>query len=340
MNTPPRPNISLSAQYLGPVFSLDAELSRRAQNLIFARNGIGKSFLSRALRYLDMHKQGNDISNAARDLISDESPDGKGQFTLSRGVSVLGSLELERGTDQPSAQSSDTILHVFSEDFVQEQLRARSYEIDGEIENQIAVDSQSIKLKEAKEALAAAEEKFSLESRELGKKFENEKVAELHTRAQVSKQLREFRSLNLESDVLISEEKPEPSEESLAASLLGLDSLRGLPSDPVLPRDLSPFSTGEIDLLEISACLEKITSPSSVSEEIKRKIESHHDFYQTGTHILQDEEQTTCPFCEQDISSLDPASIIDSYIKYFGDEEAQLSASELPYIPREIEDQG
>ena len=57
MNTAPSPPFVLNAEFLGPVFSLNAELTKRAQNLIFARNGIGKSFLSRAFRYLYMHGQ-------------------------------------------------------------------------------------------------------------------------------------------------------------------------------------------------------------------------------------------------------------------------------------------
>jgi len=82
MNTPPKPNFSISAQYLGPVFSLNGELTKHAQNLIFARNGTGKSFLSRAFRYLDQHGQGQALTGAARNLVSDESADGKGKFGL------------------------------------------------------------------------------------------------------------------------------------------------------------------------------------------------------------------------------------------------------------------
>lgn len=51
MNTLPKPKFEISAKYVGPIMSLDAELTKNAQNLIFARNGIGKSFLSRAFRY-------------------------------------------------------------------------------------------------------------------------------------------------------------------------------------------------------------------------------------------------------------------------------------------------
>ena len=65
MSTLPKPTFLISANFLGPVLSLDGELTNKAQNLVFARNGIGKSFLSRAFRYLDLHGQARDVDDAA-----------------------------------------------------------------------------------------------------------------------------------------------------------------------------------------------------------------------------------------------------------------------------------
>ena len=52
--------------------------------------------MSRAFRYLDLHGQGEDISNAAFYLVSDESPDDRGSFSISRGTDALGVLALEK----------------------------------------------------------------------------------------------------------------------------------------------------------------------------------------------------------------------------------------------------
>ena len=49
----PKPTLKISATHIGPIMSLDAPLSNNKQNLIFARNGTGKSFLARSLRLLD-----------------------------------------------------------------------------------------------------------------------------------------------------------------------------------------------------------------------------------------------------------------------------------------------
>ena len=136
---------------MGPIFSVNGELSRNAQNLIFARNGTGKSFLSRAFRYLDLQGQDEDVSKAAFDLVSDESADAKGSFSFSRGANALGTLQLKKPGDNVTANVADTIFHVFSEDFVHDELRDRQYVIDDKIENQIAVDSANIELKDTEE---------------------------------------------------------------------------------------------------------------------------------------------------------------------------------------------
>ena len=321
MNTPKNPTFALSAKYLGPVFSLNAEISSRAQNLIFARNGTGKSFLSRAFRYLDLQGQGLDVSGAAQALVSDESPDGKGAFTFSRGTNVMGALQLEKSTNTVSTQVSDTIFHVFSDDFVQEELRERAFELDGEIENQISVDSESIRLEDARAALEQSKEEQRRAANKLLVKFGQEKISELSGKAGINKGLKEYRELDLGDFILHPKEKPDSSERSFAEILLDLDSLKSLPSEPEYPDQLKISSTEDIEVEELVTLLQKVTSPSSVSDEIKQIIELHHEFYQTGTRILQNEDQSKCPFCEQSIVSPDPKSVIDSYIAYFAEEE-------------------
>ena len=323
MNTTPKPkpNFSISAQHLGPIFSLDGELTNHAQNLIFARNGTGKSFLSRALRYLDLKSQGRDIVDAAHNLVSDESADGKGAFSFSRGTNVLCALQLEKNGANVSANITNTIFHVFSEDFVDEELRERAYKIDGEIENQISVDSENIKLKDAKEALekAVADEQAAVSA--LRAKYEKEILAELHEKASINKQLREYKALNLDGLLERLAEKPELSEQAFAEILKDLDSLKSIPAEPAYPDSLDSIRSDDIDLGVLEASLQRVTSPSSVSEDIKKKIDTHHSFYEAGAKIIQDDHRSTCPFCEQGITDPDPKAVIDAYIAYFGDEE-------------------
>lgn len=323
MNTAANSNFSISAEYLGPVFSLSGELTKKAQNLVFARNGTGKSFLSRAFRYLDLHGQGKGLDNAPRNLVSDEAPDGKGAFSFGRGTNAMGSLQLEKTGDQSTALLNDTIFHVFSEDFVQEELREQEYNLDGEIENQIAVGSTNIQLKEAQETLSKSENASQIAFDTLKGDFEKKKVAHLVDKAGVRKQLKEYAALSFEGLLTRYSEKPEPAEMSFADILKDLDSLKAIPAEPVYPEAVDIVGLEDIDLIALSESLNKITSPSSVSEEIKAKIETHRDFFKTGVDIVEHEHCTSCPFCEQGITAPDPKAVIDAYIEYFSDEEAK-----------------
>lgn len=321
MNTVPKSRFSVSAQYLGPVFSLDGELTKSDQNLIFARNGTGKSFLSRAFRYLDLHCQQQDISDAAFNLVSDESNSGTGSFSFSRGTDAMGRLGLTKAGDNVSAEVSDTIFHVFSEDFVHDELRERKFELDGQIENQIAVDSENIILDDARKALETAQTAVSEAHNALKKCFAAEKAEKLHEKAGINKQLREYKVLDLGKLLETLSEKPSPPEHSIADVLKDLDSLKAIPAEPVYPDTVSQVGSDDIDLEALTASLQKVTSPSSVSEEIKKKIDAHHEFYEEGARIVREEHRSTCPFCEQVITFSDTKAVIDAYLDYFQDEE-------------------
>ena len=321
MNTPAKPAFAISAKYLGPVLSLDGELTKNAQNLIFARNGTGKSFLSRAFRYLDIYRQGKALSDAARNLVSDESSDGKGHFTFSRGTDAKGSLYLEKTGDIAIAQVSDAIFHVFSADFVQEELREQEYNLDGEIENQIAVDSANIQIKDAQEALEKAESAAQEAAKSLKVKFDSEKDSELIKKARIRRQLKDYGALSFEVVLENFPEKPSSPRQNFADILRDLDQLKAIPSEPTYPQSVASVEMTEIDLANLIVSLTRTTSPSRVSEDIKKRIEAHHGFYEAGVAIVQGEHRETCPLCEQGITSSDPKAIIDAYVAYFADEE-------------------
>lgn len=335
MSTLPKPTFAITAKYLGPVLNLEGELTKGAQNLIFARNGTGKSFLSRAFRYLDLHGQAKEIGDAARNLVSDESVDGNGTFSFSRGTDAMGMLELQKTGDKVIASVADTIFHVFSDDFVHDELREREYEIDGEIENQISVDSENIKLSDAQTALRLAQAEEESETSALMKKYDREKISEINEKAGINKQLKEYKTLSLEALLAQFENKPEPSEKSFAELLKDLDSLRAIPAEPVYPENLELIKWGDVDLKPLEISLQKVTSLSSVSEDIKFRINEHHEFYELGTKIVRSDHSLICPFCEQGITEPNPKAIIDAYIRYFEDEEEK-HKSELRELFRDF----
>ncbi len=321
MSTPPKQPFALKAAFLGPVFSLDGMFSKRDQNIIFARNGTGKSFLSRGFRYLDMFGQSLDVSDAAKNLVSDESPNGKGGFVFLSGAEVLGEISLEKGNENPEISAPDTIFHVFSEDFVEKELRERTYKISGEIENQIAVDSQNIELEDAKVSSAKAVSDLEAATTSLKTKFESEKITELATKAAVNKRLKDYTDLTLESLFETITEIPEIPDKNFSEALVELDKLKSIPGEPIHPKQMASFTSDNTDIESVRKALSRITSPSSVSETVKTKIDSHREFFETGILLAEHSEAETCPFCEQGTNKAGPREVIDTYIEYFNAEE-------------------
>ena len=317
MSSQPSPPFKISARYLGPVFELDAELTKHAQNLIFARNSTGKSFLSRAFRYIELHQQGDDISKAAFNLVSDEAADGKGKLSLFRGTGTLGQLSLEKKSDTAYATANDTIFHVFSEDYVSAELRERQYKVDGEIKNEIAVDSDNIKLKEFAESFETAQRNHETAHAKLIKAFKDQKLEQLNKKAAINKQLKEYRDLYFKAHST----KPGKPEKSLSELIKDLDSLKSIPSDPNFPLPVQVPSIDQLDVAELNEQLARVTSQSSVSSKIKAKIDAHHEFFRTGAELVRTHDLAKCPFCEQSITNADPKTVIEAYIEYFEDEE-------------------
>ena len=140
-------------------------------------------------------------------------------------------------------------------------------------------------------------------------------------KAGVYKQLKEYGELTFETHILNLAKKPDLPDPRFSDILKDLDSIKALPSNPAYPEDITPIIAENIDLVTLSKLHDRITSPASVSDKIRQRIESHHGFYLTGSDIVQDEKRTTCPFCEQEIVAADTISIIDSYIEYFSDDE-------------------
>ncbi|EEB83114.1 conserved hypothetical protein [Roseobacter sp. GAI101] len=321
MSSLPKPPFLISARFLGPVFTFDGELTKESQNLIFARNGTGKSFISRAFRCLDLYGGGVDVINAPRNLVSDESKDGKGQFSFSCGSKILGAMTLNKIDDTFIAQTNDTIFHVFSEDFVQEELREKEYKLDGKIENVISIDSDNIKLKDAQDTANLTSININTEYKKLNDKFEQEKSDELNLKAGINKQLGDYKKLSFPSLLESFVENPNELLGKFKDILKDLDALKSIPAEPLYPIKASILNGNELNLVELEAVVSKITSASSVAASIKNKIDAHHSFFEIGIKIIENKHSAECPFCEQDLTNPEPKSVVDAYIQYFNDAE-------------------
>ena len=337
MNTQRNPKLVISARHLGPILSLDGYLSEKCQNLVFARNGMGKSFLSRGFRFLDLERNGGNADYAVEALVSEESTDGKASLTISRGSETLGKLSIPIGKEDKgnASETSNRIFHVFSDDFVQEELRERQFVPDENIENEITVDIENIKLKKAVKALDLAKREEFERTSQLKRVFDEAVKLEVLGRAKVRRNLDKFGDLVLEEVLLRHSKMPSPPAQSLEKILKDLVSLNSIPVELADPETVEPIQINDIEFEEIKRSLQRLTSPSTVAEDLKIKIEKHRSFIEAGKKIVE-HNADTCPFCGQSTKEPIAASTIRAYMEYFKDEEA-LHKKQLSYFSEALD---
>jgi wobble nucleotide-excising tRNase len=320
MSSAPKPSLHIRATSLGPVAQLDADLSKFAQNLVYARNGTGKSFLTRALRYLDLHGEGHDVHDAPTNLISEESTNGQGMFELSQGGANIGRLTLDLSTRQVTPQLGDRIFHVFSEDFVHAELRQTNFVVNGNIESKITLDHTIISTKDAEDKVEQAKTRLSETIAALESGLSKSKEEQLSVKAGVNRRLREYIAIQLSDLISGHNVLPAQPARNFGNVLSDLDALKSVPAEPDYPGDIEniTFNSSVIDTAITN--LTRITSPSSVAEEIKAKITAHHGFIEAGIELMET-GKGNCPFCEQSVEHPPAKDLIASYIAFFADAE-------------------
>lgn len=319
MNAPAqdKPRLKISAKHIGPIMRLDAELSDNRQNLIFARNGTGKSFIARALRLLVPTEFSNEAEDAVPSiLVSEESADQTGHFRLYEGETCIGGLGLDAKQKLVARDEAKYLYHVFSEDFVERHVRNRIGKLDGNITHEIVIGQENAELDEKKAELVKLRDKIALAERALSVAFEGDKE-KLKADFEIVGSLGAYKSLVLGS--LLSGDQPSAPPLTLPELLRQHNELKALPSDPSLPQDVSydgliPSSAPYTDALQ-----EK-TDPSTVADAVKYRIQSSPDFFEEGSRLFE-KAPSNCPFCTRAVDEV-ALSAIDAYLKFFADAEA------------------
>ncbi|MGU9963328.1 MAG: AAA family ATPase [Candidatus Halichondribacter symbioticus] len=318
---------------IGPIKRLDGLLSPKDQNLIFARNGTGKSFLSRAFRYIaEYNDQANlqtsnndDNSKSLAELLvskeSEDSGDGSAKFIFSQNKKVLAKLDINKQNRNPVPEidRQKTIFHVFSQDFVDNELGKAKYKVNlKEITQTMTVGSENIKLENARTTHEDTKKRHAEKIQSLAKILNQEKELELKNKAGINASLTQYRDINI--SFCFNQEPPTELPEvviSLNEIIKDLDKLKSIPADPSLPTELELLLLNGISFDEIQKILETSISPSEIAKEIVKKIDAKPDFYKAGISLIIDEKLESCPLCEQSLKDEAVKNIIITYIEYF-----------------------
>lgn len=326
MSTSAKPRLPLrvEAKHIGPIMNLRQDLSADKQNLIFARNGTGKSFIARALRFLDRTVYSSHEQSGVSDvLVSEESPDGKGAFRLYEGQACIGSLELDTRNKTVTRVEPDYIFHVFTEDYIDEVVRNRLERLDGEITHEIIIGKETVELDEKETVLSKKQATIRTRRQKLDEAFSSRREQHKSEFAIVASLLA-FKKLSTDVYFTTVPYSVDTTRSSVDEFRSQYNALKALPSDPILPTRMD-FATTTIDVQVIHDALSRTTSLSTVADDFRQRIERAPEFFQAGV-ALYDGRPSECPFCTQVLQDAGLTAVA-KYVEYFQDEEARERAT-------------
>lgn len=316
----------IKCQNIAPIENLTREIKSGSLKIgVFANNGSGKTFISRLFRLtenkskLELDEEGKSPTDK---LLSFGKNNGNFSFSITDKAGTIKdnfSIAISKGL-VPTIPNTNYLYHTFNQDYVEENIRALSYEKDSEIEGFI-LGKVNIDLKDDEDKLA----KILEEGKNLSEQVENEINDYVETNVsniQNIKRLSEYKILEPQNIFIgIDKEKYEVSKsfEEL------IDDYNKIKSVPENLEDIQELERINIDfnlLNEIKENSATEYSLSSLAEDFKQKIKSKQDFVETGMELLQQKEKPSCPFCEQDLKE-NALLLIDNYTKYLTDTEAK-----------------
>lgn len=305
--------IKLDIENIGPHYDTnkisfhDSFNSNKA--IIFARNGSGKSFITRVFRLVSNEKR----FVSADDVLTLEKDSGKLSFSLlSNGVEKELSVSVRRGSVPEIKNDTGLIFHVFNSDYVDENIKSHNYSPDGQIDGYILGKTQ-IDLSAEREEQRNIELQIEEKNKEISSIIYNAKM-QLRDNGLLPT-IREFELIDIEHLRSIAEFINTDSFEKILSSISELSKIPELITDisiPIMNTDYAVFD-------ELVTILKTSYPKTEWDNEFVNKIISNRSFFESGLQQLGN--LNTCPFCSQSLK--EPAlKLINDYKLFLSDNEA------------------
>lgn len=314
---------NIQCQNIAPIKNLNRLISSNSIKIgVFANNGSGKTFISRLFRLTENTNQlelENEISPTDK-LISIGQSNSSFSFSIidKKGITQEDfKIKLKKGA-VPNIPKTEYIYHTFNQDYVEENIKALSYEKDSDIEGFI-LGKINIDLKEDEEKLSKIENEYSELYKQIKiqtEKFVKEKVSNI----QNIKRLGDYKILEFQN--IFNGIQKEKYDISKTFDKL-IDDYNKIKSVPENLDDIKQIEALKLDLKLLNVikenCLKKY-SLSELAKDFKDKIKDKQLFVETGITLL-DYENKECPFCEQTLKQ-DALNLINKYTTYLIDIES------------------
>ncbi|EDP0207863.1 AAA family ATPase [Campylobacter jejuni] len=318
-------DFSLKLKNIGKHQSLDfKEKINSLRIALYAMNGSGKTFISRAFRLAEMQNtaEQNSMIDKVNDIVSFDSNNAKIQLhikNLKNQDQFDLDVELTRDKFPRFNQKIWYIFHVFNSDYILENIQSRQYEVNGNIDGYI-IGKENIDLNDEKAKRSILEE----QEKDLKKKINNkiqEGLKEL-TDLKISPRLKEYQNITFDNIV---EDIEQGFYNSLNFSSLA-NEYKNISSDIEEYKDIENIDCVGIDdvsfLSEIQTKLEKEYSKSNFAEDFLEKMKSKKNFIELGVNNIK-EDNSNCPFCEQKLDD-NARDLINKYNEFLDAEETKL----------------
>lgn len=324
-------DFSLKLKNIGKHQSLDfKEKINSLRIALYAMNGSGKTFISRAFRLAEMQNitEQNGMIDKVNDIISFDSNNAKIQLhikNLKNQNQFDLDVELTRDKFPRFNQKIWYIFHVFNSDYILENIQSRQYEVNGDIDGYI-IGKENIDLNDEKAKRSILEK----QEKDLKKKI-NDKIQEglkELTELKINSRLKEYQNITFDNIV---EDIEQGFDNSLNFSSLA-NEYKNISSDIEEYKDIENIDCVGIDdvsfLNEIQTKLEKEYSKSNFAEDFVEKMKSKKEFIELGMNNIK-EDNSNCPFCEQKLDDK-ARDLINKYNEFLDTEETKL----LKFIER------
>lgn len=314
--------IYIKCKNIAPLRNLDETIDNKSFNLgILARNGSGKTFISRLFRLLEMHSI-TDISTINRLITIDQS---NAQFIF--GVSEKNGRVIENITIDISKDSIPTIpnhyyiYHTFNQDYVDENIRALGYEHESDVQGYIL----------GKTNIDISEDKSKLESIEKARTQLYEDIV-LKINSYIEKHISSIRDIRrlgeysqyISAEVFINNgiDKSVALPKTINDYIADYDKVKAVPEGLADIQEITLVSLENKIYEEVVDILFKEYSLSHFAEEFKIDVRGKQKLIEEGLAILEDNREK-CPFCGQ-VLGFNALLLIDQYNKFLTDEESRI----------------
>lgn len=316
----------LAAQNYAPLKNFNGVIdSASLQIAIYADNGEGKTFISKAFRMIE-----DDEMPLSDNYLSFGASNGYFSFQIFENGAEIEKFKITFAKDKLAICSKPTkyIFHTFNQEFIEKNIRSVSFDkkkdhIDGYIIGKAKID------------LKEDEDKLNEISEEAKRKH-----SAIHETIDIAmksidgipniRRIQEYGILSKDK-IFLEYNKPIPNiEKSVKQYIEEYDLIKSIPENIELLKELH-LPVIDSDWLDIIVNeLGQSFSVSSLAEEFKEKVRTKQHFIEEGVKLLSDSK---CPFCEQAISK-DALTLLNQYVDFFNDEEAKNIRKFRDYIGR------